>query len=349
MLECQNCHHDVLCRFRILEKYQRFWLDLDQDVLFSSGVSQSLRVISERWSEQIEGNVGLRTINERINRREPLIRQMQKTVFPTSPTVVQLDGIWVTVQSQGEKVKPDRRKRQRKQRTGKKIVILVALGFWENGTREILDWQIAASEEHTQWEGLLKRLWTREVRPEKGLRMIVRDGCGGLEEAVALVYGKSVLDQRCVFHKLKNVGDKVRSELKGEEKREKRKQMMKQAKTIYQAPNVLQAKQHLQQWSEQWREEAPKAVATLERDFEQTLVYYELDTVPQEWIRTTSLLERTNRELRRKFRQVVTFGSQIGAQVAVYLQVQRLHARWTHASWWQVSHDLIFEMGNINP
>jgi putative transposase len=349
MLECQNCHHDVLCRFRILEKYQRFWLDLDQDVLFSSGVSQSLRVISERWSEQIEGNVGLRTINERINRIEPLIRQMQKTVFPTSPTVVQLDGIWVTVQSQGEKVKPDRRKRQRKQRTGKKIVILVALGFWENGTREILDWQIAASEEHTQWEGLLNRLWTREVRPEKGLRMIVRDGCGGLEEAVALVYGKSVLDQRCVFHKLKNVGDKVRSELKGEEKREKRKQMMKQAKTIYQAPNVLQAKQHLQQWSEQWREEAPKAVATLERDFEQTLVYYELDTVTQEWIRTTSLLERTNRELRRKFRQVVTFGSQIGAQVAVYLQVQRLHARWTHASWWQVSHDLIFEMGNINP
>lgn len=349
MLECQKCYHDVICTFSILEKYKRFWLDLDQDVLFSSGVGQSLRVISERWSEQIEGNVGLRTINERINQIEPLIQQMQAKSFPTSPTVVQLDGIWVTMQRQGEKIKQDTRKRKRKQRSGKKVVILVALGFWEDGTREILDWQIAPSEEHTQWEGLLNRLWKRDVHPEKGLRMIVRDGCGGLEEAIALVYGKSILDQRCIFHKLKNVGDKARSELKGEEKREKRKQIMKQAAIIYQAESALQAKQRLEEWSEHWRADAPKAVATLERDFEQTLVYYELDTVTREWIRTTSLLERTNRELRRKFRQAVTFGSQIGTEVAVYLQVQRLHARWTNASWWQVSHDLIFALGNSNP
>ena len=33
MLECQQCQHDVICSFAILEKYQRFWLDLDQDVL----------------------------------------------------------------------------------------------------------------------------------------------------------------------------------------------------------------------------------------------------------------------------------------------------------------------------
>lgn len=157
------------------------------------------------------------------------------------------------------------------------------------------------------------------------------------------------MDQRCVFHKLKNVGDKARSELKGEEKREKRKHMMKQAKMIYKSPSVLQAKQRLQEWSEQWRDCAPKAVATLERDFEQTLVSYQFDTVTREWIRTTSLLERINRELRRKFRQVVTFGSQIGMEVAVYLQVQQLHARWANASWWLVSHDLFFALGNINP
>jgi putative transposase len=166
---------------------------------------------------------------------------------------------------------------------------------------------------------------------------------------VALVYGKSVLDQRCIFHKLKNVRDKVRSELKGEEKREQRKQILLQAKMIYQAESALQAIQRLQVWKEQWQQCAPKAVATLEKDFEHTLVYYELATVAREWIRTTSLLERTNRELRRKFRQAVTFGSQVGTEVAVYLQAQRLHTRWTKASWWQVSHDLIFALGNTNP
>jgi hypothetical protein len=179
MIECQNCHHDVVCIFSILEKHKRFWLDLDQDVLFSSGVGQSLRTIRERWSEQVGGNVGLRTINERINQVEPLIQQMRATPFLTAPTVVQFDGIWVTMQRQEEQIKQDTRKRKRKQRTGKKIVILVALGFWEDGRREILDWQVACSEEHTQWEILLNRLWERKIQPEKGLQMIVRDGCGG--------------------------------------------------------------------------------------------------------------------------------------------------------------------------
>ncbi len=86
------------------------------------------------------------------------------------------------------------------------------------------------------------------------------------------------------------------------------------------------------------------AVATLERDFEDTLVYSQLDTVTQEWIRTTSLLERTNRELRRTFRQAVTLGSMTGADAALFLQVQRLHARWTDGAWWQVSRDLYFEL-----
>lgn len=60
----------------------------------------------------------------------------------------------------------------------------------------MLDWHIAPSEEHTHWEVLLNRLWQRGVQPEKGVKMIVRDGCGGLEEAIALVYGPSTLRQK---------------------------------------------------------------------------------------------------------------------------------------------------------
>ena len=63
----------------------------------------------------------------------------------------------------------------------------------------------------------------------------------------------------------------------------------------------------------------------LKRNFEQTIAFYQLEGVVLELARTTSLLERTNRELRRKFRQVGSFGSEIGAKVAVYLQVSRLN------------------------
>ena len=195
MLECQHCQHDVLCSFSILEKYQRFWLDLDQDVLFSSGLCQSLREISQRWSAMVGGSVGLRTINERINQIEPLLLQAHREPITDVPTVVQLDGIWLTIQSQSDKEKPDRRKRRRKERKGQRVVVLVALGFWNDGSgrREIIDWEIAKSEEHTEWEKLLNRLWERGVRPEQGLQMVVRDGSGGLGEALAFVYGSTVL------------------------------------------------------------------------------------------------------------------------------------------------------------
>jgi len=351
MLECQLCQHDVICAFTILEKFQRFWLDVDQDVLFSTGLCQSLREISQRWSATVGGSVGLRTLNERINQITPLVAQAQREPITDVPTVVQLDGIWLTIQSQTQKEKPDRRKRRRKERKGQRVVVLVALGFWNDGSgrREILDWEIAKSEEHTEWEKLLNRLWQRGLRPERGLRMVVRDGSGGLGEALAFVYGSTVLEQRCLFHKLRNVADKVRSELKGEEKREERKQLLEQASAIYQAESAVQANARLARWTEHWRQQAPQGVATLERDFEQTLVYYSLPSVAREWLRTTSLLERTNRQLRRKFRQALTFGSRKGAEVAIYLQVQRLHAHWTDESWWETSHALYFELWNLNP
>jgi Transposase, Mutator family len=281
----------VICAFTILEKFQRFWLDLDQDVLFSSGLCQSLREISQRWSAIVGGSVGLRTLHERINQIAPLLAQAQREPITDVPTVVQLDGIWLTIQSQTQKEKPDRRKRRRKERKGQRVVVLVALGFWNDGSarREILDWEIAKSEEHTEWEKLLNRLWQRGMRPERGLQMVVRDGSGGLGEALALVYGSTVLEQRCLFHKLRNVADKVRSELKGEEKRQERKQLLEQARAIYQAESAAQAHERLAHWAEQWHQQAPQAVATLERDFEQTLVYYSLPSVTREWLRTTSL------------------------------------------------------------
>jgi transposase-like protein len=349
MVECQKCFHDVICHFSLLEKFQRLWIDLEQDALFSSGLGQSLRSIVQRWSAQTESNVGLRALNERINHIEPLIQQMREQAITPAPPIVQLDGIWVTIQHEADKSKPDAKKRQRKQRTGKKQVILVALAFWEDGRREVLDWHIAPSEEHTHWEVLLNRLWRRGVQPEKGLKMSVRDGCGGLEQALAQVYGPDVLDQRCVFHKLHNAGSKVRSELKGKERQEERKQLMKEASAIYQAETASQAQQRLQAWAQRWQGRAPDAVATLTRDFEATVVFYQLDTITREWIRTTSLLERANRAFRTKFRQAVTFGSHIGAEVAVYLQVLRLHTHWTKGSWWEVSHDLPFALRELHP
>jgi transposase-like protein len=117
----------------------------------------------------------------------------------------------------------------------------------------------------------------------------------------------------------------------------------------YQAESAEQARGRLAVFADTWRAQTPKAVATFERDFEQTIAYYALEGVARELIRTTSLLERTNRELRRKLRQVCGFGSLTGAEVAIYLQVKWLNARWSKQTWWENSHSLFFDFLNLNP
>ena len=97
---------------------------------------------------------------------------------------------------------------------------------------------------------------------------------------------------------------------------------------------AAEAKTRLATFVQDWQRRTPKTVDTLHRDFEQTIAYSQLEGVAQELVRTTSLLERTNRELRRKFRQVCCFGSPKGAEVAIFLQVKRLNACWSKQTWW---------------
>lgn len=69
----------------------------------------------------------------------------------------------------------------------------------------------------------------------------------------------------------------------------------------------------------------------------------------REVVLTTSRLERTNREVRRKFRQVARFSSPRGAEVAVYIQVTWLNAQGAKMSWWEASHSLAPDLLTINP
>jgi putative transposase len=313
MLECQRCEHDVVAQFAILQKYQRFWLDAPQRAIFGSGLSRSLRQLSQEWAATVGANVGLRTINERINQLETRLAQVHREPISDVPAVVQFDGIWLSMQTQQEGIDEDSRKRKRHRKRGK---------------RQILDWEVADKEEQATWERLVQRLWERGVKLESGLQAIVRDGSEGLEQALDYIYGSSLVQQRCIFHKLRNVSDKYSSL-----DREGKKLLMDQAAAVYEATSAPEARARLGAFAEHWRVTQPQAVATFEREFEQTIRYYALEGMVREVVGTTSRLERTNRELRRKFRQVGWFSSPKGAEVAVYIQVTWLNAHWAKISW----------------
>jgi hypothetical protein len=77
-----------------------------------------------------------------------------------------------------------------------------------------LDQEKDQSDDHHQCK-FIERIFqgaSTGVRPEAGLQAVIRDGKGELGAAVAQVYGTRVIEQSCVFHKLRNVADKARED-----------------------------------------------------------------------------------------------------------------------------------------
>ena len=62
-------------------------------VLIDLGLCQSLRQMSQHCTPVLGSSVGLRTINERINHREPLLQQARSEPITDVPAVVQPDGM----------------------------------------------------------------------------------------------------------------------------------------------------------------------------------------------------------------------------------------------------------------
>lgn len=176
----------------------------------------------------------------------------------------------------------------------------------------------------------LERLRQRGLTAEKGLRLIVSDGSDGLAAALGLVnLGPGVRHQRCIFHKLRNVGKAVKAALaeSKEEKRKQRGQVVKEAAAIYEAEDRGEIMRRRNEFVAKWQAKEPEAVATMLRDFDKTIVYLEVladarargEPWEARYLRTTSALERLNRSLRRMVRQVVLFHSDAGMEVRVYL------------------------------
>jgi putative transposase len=201
----------------------------------------------------------------------------------------------------------------------RKLVVLLVRGIKEDGTRELIDFRIAAGERERAWEDFLRDLFDRGLEGD-AVKCFVHDGSDGLENALDSVYG-AVATQRCIAHKLGNVWDAV-------EHKDRHRGLQRDASEVYDAATADQARQRLAAFGRKWTRREPQAVATLRRDFDATLTYFTIPRHHRRWMRTTNPLERTIRELRRRTRPMGTFQGLDSARRLIYVAVKKLsHAR----------------------
>lgn len=347
-VEC-ICGGWVQVPFQTLRPRQRIWDDLEGEIRERFGWGMSLRWIKECLDARLGSSVGLRTLNRRVRQMAQLVRPWQQQPVDAVPPVVRVDGIWVTLMVPSGAVKADRLGRQRPVKQAHKVPILVAQGVWpSSGDQEIVAWVLGSAEDEDSWEALLTQMWERGIQPERGLRLLIGDGAVGLEGARRTVYW-DVPFQRCVFHKLRNLWRDILlpEGLEAQAARAYKRRFIRSAARIWQAEDEKQARRRYSQCCLQWEAEQPLAIATLQRDFKDTLTFYRIQAAvaqrgelwPARQLRTNSPLEREFRSCRRRLAGAVLFHSATGLAAALHQWLTRRTASRAHLPprYWHLS------------
>ncbi len=206
----------------------------------------------------------------------------------------------------------------------KKILVLVAYGITIFGKKELIAFRIAHAESNSACEGFLNDLFKRGLHG-KNLKLIVTDGSKGFINAVDLVYPHT-RHQRCWVHKLRNCTKHL--------KKKDVKAFKLQAQKIYNASSHREAVAAFKHLRRHWNKNYPKIVKLIEQDLDSLLAFLQIPIKEQyrefirRQIRTTNIIERSFREVRRRTRPMGCFTNNDSVSRIIYAIFCRLNAKW---------------------
>ncbi|MDS4030547.1 MAG: transposase [Candidatus Contendobacter sp.] len=149
--------------------------------------------------------------------------------------------------------------------------------------------------------------------------LVAPDGAPGLIRAVEEVFPQSPR-QRCLAHKLRNLGAKVPEE--------RWREVKAHALAAYQALSPLAARAAAEEFRRRHAREFPSAVACFEDDFEACIAHLRLPIAHRKAIRTTNLLERLFGEERRRTKTIPHAFGERAALKLMFAALARASQSW---------------------
>jgi len=181
------------------------------------------------------------------------------------------------------------------------MALLACVGVDEEGFREVLAVEVAGTEKGVAYASLLRGLLDRGL---EGVRLVISDDHEGIKSAVA---GElpGVEWQRCVVHFERNVLSSVPAGAMGE--------VAEDLKAIFKVRRQRTAQALAEEFVELYGKRFPKAVSIFEAGIEDALTYLTYPGSHHARLRTTNMLERLFREIKRRTRVVGVFPNETSA------------------------------------
>jgi len=192
-------------------------------------------------------------------------------------TKIIVDGLWEKVKNYGFKPK-------------NKSVLLCVLGLRADGSRKVIGFKLSDQEDFFSWQAVLLNLKERGLKGEN-LELIITDDNQALHKAASQIYPK-VKIQNCIVHKMRNTLNKTSYK--------NRAGLALDLKKVFQSESKDEAMNESKSFCKKWFTREEKAIRSFTFNLELCLTYFEFPKELWTKIRTTNILEREFREVRRR-------------------------------------------------
>jgi len=160
-----------------------------------------------------------------------------------------------------------------------KAALLVVIGAMSDGTKEVLALTSGYRESTESWAAVFRDLVSRGLGEP---RLLVADGNAGIWAAAAQVW-PGAEEQRCWNHKMRNVLDRL-------PKREQ-KEAKELLRAVVYAPSQAGAVEAREAFRKRYKPWYPKAVETLEDDWDRMVTFFRFPESHWKHLRTTNVVE----------------------------------------------------------
>lgn len=196
--------------------------------------------------------------------------------------------------------------------------VYIAIGINEKNRKEIIGFKVAGAESTENWKAFFKELRARGLKTPK---MIISDAHEGIKNSVKQVFvGASW--QRCTVHFLRNILDVFPKKDTVKARR--------LLKNIFRSSTFQEAKESKEAF-EAFVEDNPKyekALEKLDNGFMDSIQYVNEPEAYHISLRTTNVLERLNREVRRREKAISIFPNIASAVRLIGALLLDTHEKW---------------------